>query len=66
MIPIEINKYDFFFDDQILTIQALVDDNKQYSDQYYEEFNKTPKKNYYDFTKTKKIISQLSVQTQYY
>ena len=26
-------------DDQILTMQALVDDNKQSSDQSYEEFN---------------------------
>ena len=34
-------------DDQILTIQALVDNNKQYSDQSYEEFNTILKRNYY-------------------
>ena len=56
------NKLDY----QLFIVHSPVDNNKQASDQDTKEFKKTLNKYRYEYTETKKILSQLSVKTQCY
>ena len=53
-------------EDHLLIIQATVDDNNQNSDQADEQFNHTLKKHESNFTKNKKILTQVLFKTQFY